>query len=142
MKRERTHIAIVVDEYGGTAGMVTLEDVLERIIGDVQDEFETDGEDIVSSSTNGGSASAGCSRSTTSTSASVCEIDDPFYNTIGGFVFGQLGRRPEVGDEIELDHHILRVDALDGLRIDRILVIRRETDEHSDPHDLPLQDID
>ena len=47
MKQERTQIAIVVDEYGGTAGMVTLEDVLERIIGDVQDEFETDGDDVV-----------------------------------------------------------------------------------------------
>jgi len=51
------------------------------------------------------------------------KIDDPIYNTIGGYVFGQLGRRPEIGDEIKSDNHLLRVEALDGLRIDRLLVI-------------------
>ena len=51
------------------------------------------------------------------------EIEDPFYNTIGGYVFGQLGRRPEIGDEVRADGHVFRVEAMDGLRIDRLQLI-------------------
>ena len=49
-------------------------------------------------------------------------IEDPFYNTIGGYVFGQLGRRPELNDEVAVDHRFLRIDQLDGLRIDRLIL--------------------
>ncbi len=51
------------------------------------------------------------------------EIEDPFYNTIGGYVFGQLGRRPEIGDEVRVDGHVFRIEAMDGLRIDRLQLI-------------------
>src|SRR5215217_2617439 len=132
MKRKRTHIAIVVDEYGGTAGMVTLEDVLERIVGDVQDEFENQGDDVQHLD-NGRVRISGLLSLDEFTERIGLPIEDPFYNTIGGFVFGKLGRRPELGDEIEVDGYILRVDALDGLRIDRILVIKRADEVHSDP---------
>jgi CBS domain containing-hemolysin-like protein len=119
MKRERTQIAIVVDEYGGTAGMVTLEDVLERIIGDVQDEFETAGEDVVVLEK--GSAEVSGLLSLEDVNERFGQhFEDPYYNTLGGFVFGQLGRRPEVGDTVTIDGIDLTVVALDGLRIDRI----------------------
>jgi CBS domain containing-hemolysin-like protein len=119
MKRERTQIAIVVDEYGGTAGMVTLEDVLERIIGDVQDEFETAGEDVVVLEK--GSAEVSGLLSLEDVNERFGQhFEDPYYNTLGGFVFGQLGRRPEVGDSVTVDGIDLTVVALDGLRIDRI----------------------
>jgi CBS domain containing-hemolysin-like protein len=141
MKRQRTHIAIVRDEYGGTAGMVTLEDVLERIVGDVQDEFESQNDDIQHLS-DGQVRVSGLLSLTQLAEGLDLRIDDPFYNTIGGYVFGQLGRRPEVGDEVEVGIHVLRVDALDGLRIDRILITKREHVVQSDPDELQIQDVE
>jgi CBS domain containing-hemolysin-like protein len=122
MKRQRTHVAIVVDEYGGTAGMVTLEDILERIVGEIHDEFETGAEDVQEME-NGEARISGLLTIDEVNERFGLKIDDPIYNTIGGYVFGQLGRRPEIGDEIRSNNHILRVEALDGLRIDRLYVI-------------------
>ena len=51
------------------------------------------------------------------------KLEDPFYNTIGGYVFGQLGRRPEVGDEVQINGFVARIVAMDGLRIDRLELI-------------------
>jgi CBS domain containing-hemolysin-like protein len=141
MKRKRIHIAIVVDEYGGTAGMITLEDVLERIVGDVQDEFERQGEDVQQLG-NGDARISGLLSIEEVNERFDLKLDEPFYNTIGGYVFGRLGRRPEVGDEVEIDGHVLRVDALDGLRIDRLLLMSRHDETHTDPHELPLQDVE
>jgi CBS domain containing-hemolysin-like protein len=124
MKRERTQVAIVVDEYGGTAGMVTLEDVLERIIGDVQDEFETDGDDVAVDDAAGTSTVSGLLSLPDINELFNLELEDPYYNSIGGYVFGQLGRRPEIGDEIAANGVTLTVAKLDGLRIDRILINR------------------
>jgi CBS domain containing-hemolysin-like protein len=59
-------------------------------------------------------------------------IEDPIYNTIGGYVFGQLGRRPEIGDEIVANGDILRVEELDGLRIDRIHLIPGPVEEREE----------
>jgi putative hemolysin len=122
MKRRRTHVAIVLDEYGGTAGMVTLEDVLERIVGDVRDEFEGGAEEVEISA-NGEVHLSGLLSIDEVNERFDLEIEDPFYNTIGGYVFGQLGRRPEIGDEVRADGHVFRVEAMDGLRIDRLQLI-------------------
>ncbi|HRA48716.1 MAG TPA: hemolysin family protein, partial [Thermomicrobiales bacterium] len=124
MKRERTQVAIVVDEYGGTAGMVTLEDILERIIGDVQDEFETDGDDVVADPDVGTSSINGLLSVDDVNERFGLELEDAYYNTIGGFVFGQLGRRPELGDVVTTDQVTLTVSVLDGLRIDRLVINR------------------
>ena len=134
MKRERTQIAIVVDEYGGTAGMVTLEDVLERIIGDVQDEFETAGEDIVELE-NGCVRISGLLSLEDINERFGLSFEDPYYNTVGGLVFGQLGRRPEVGDVVTIEGIDLTVAALDGLRIDRIEIstLPERTPERAEP---------
>lgn len=140
MKRMRTHIAIVVDEYGGTAGMVTLEDVLERIVGDVQDEFEPHSVDVQELG-NGDTRISGLLSIEEINERFAIGLDDPFYNTVGGFVFGQLGRRPEVGDEVEIDGWRLKVDALDGLRIDRLLLIKATDDEHDDPAEVQMHDV-
>jgi putative hemolysin len=127
MKRQRTHVAIVLDEYGGTAGMVTLEDVLERIIGDVRDEFEV-GVDEIEISPTGETRLSGLVSIDDVNQRFNLDIEDPIYNTIGGYVFGQLGRRPEIGDEVSIDSHIFRIEAMDGLRIDRIQLIPTVTD--------------
>lgn len=122
MKRQRTHVAIVLDEYGGTSGMVTLEDVLERIIGDVRDEFEV-GADEVEISETGETRISGLLSIDNVNERFHLTIEDPIYNTIGGYVFGQLGRRPEIGDEVSIDSHTFRIEEMDGLRIDRLQLI-------------------
>jgi CBS domain containing-hemolysin-like protein len=121
MKVKRNQIAIVVDEYGGTAGMVTLEDVVERIVGDVQDEFEPIDEEV-EPLPNGDARLSGLMTIEEVNARFDLGIEDPFYNTIGGYVFGQLGRRPELNDEVAVDHRLLRIDQLDGLRIDRLIL--------------------
>jgi CBS domain containing-hemolysin-like protein len=130
MKLKRNQIAIVVDEYGGTAGMVTLEDVVERIVGDVQDEFEQVEEDV-ETLPNGEVRVSGLMSIEEFNNRFGLEIEDPFYNTIGGYVFGQLGRRPEIGDEVPADGRVLKIAQLDGLRIDRLILAEPSTAEPS-----------
>jgi CBS domain containing-hemolysin-like protein len=102
--------------------MVTLEDVLERIVGDVRDEFEGEAEEVEVSA-NGEVHLSGLLSIDDVNERFELAIEDPFYNTIGGYVFGQLGRRPEIGDEVRADGHVFRVEAMDGLRIDRLQLI-------------------
>ena len=123
MKKERTQVAIVVDEYGGSAGMVTLEDVLERIIGDVQDEFETEEQDVTDLG-EGVSRISGLMTLDEVNEEFGLALEDPFYNTIGGYVFGQLGRRPELGDQLVENGIELTIVTMDGLRIDRLELTR------------------
>ena len=122
MQRKRTHMAIVIDEYGGTSGLVTLEDLLERIVGDVQDEFQTEEPDV-QHLPDGGVLVNGLLSVDELNEALDTELEDADYNTIGGVVFGTLGRKPEVGDIVEVEGlGSVRVEALDGLRIAKLFV--------------------
>ena len=143
MKRERTQIAIVVDEYGGSAGMVTLEDVLERIIGDVQDEFETDEQDVTDLG-EGVSRISGLMTLDEVNEQFGLHFEDSFYNTIGGYVFGQLGRRPELGDQIVENGAEFKIVTMDGLRIDRLELCRSASRRELDESELEVlaADID
>lgn len=121
MKARRTHMAIVIDEFGGTAGLTTLEDVLEVIVGEVQDEFERpmiDFEELDDGSVrvNGLMLIEEFGR------RMGVSISDPDFDTIGGFVFGRIGRKPELGDEVLEAGLVLKIDAMDGLRIARLRV--------------------
>lgn len=123
MKSRRIHVAIVIDEYGGTAGMVTLEDLMERIVGEVQDEFEPP-EIYIEQLPNGDALINGL--------VLIDEVNERFgldlptedFDTIGGYVFGRLGRKPEIGDTVRVDGYTFRVEALDGLRISRLYLTR------------------
>lgn len=119
MRARQSHTVIIVDEFGGTAGMVTLEDVLERIVGDVDDGQSESGPDVEQLA-NGVVRVSGLMSIQDVNDQFGTQIEDPFYNSIGGFVFGQIGRRPAVGDEIAVNGHTFRVAELDGLRIDRV----------------------
>jgi putative hemolysin len=122
MRRERAHLAIVVDDYGGTAGIITLEDLVEELIGDIRDEYDD---------TESGQATA--------LSAGVVEVDgllnlDEFreqtgvelpegpYETAAGYVLAVLGELPKVGDEVRAAGRSLVVTELDGRRIARLRV--------------------
>jgi putative hemolysin len=131
MRREGHHMAIVVDEYGGTDGIVTLEDLIEEVIGDIRDEYD---------------AAADASRRLT---GGVVELDgrvnlDEFaeftglvlpdgpYETAGGFVMSRLGKLPQVGDQVQLADHAISVVEVDGRRTSRIRVEPRPATELSD----------
>ncbi len=119
MRRERLKMAIVVDEFGGTAGLVTLEDLIEEIVGEIQDEHEVELPDFEEVAEGECRVAGG---------AAVWEVNERFelrlpedlYDTIGGYIFGQLGRVARVGDEVDVDGGRFRVLAMDGRRIDRV----------------------
>lgn len=122
MREKRTRLAIVLDEYGGTAGMLTLGDVLTRIVGDVDEEAEEEEpQNIVAVGENMYSISGLVLTRDVEKFFDVV-IDDELNDTIGGVVFSHLGRAPAVGDDVALEGLTFRVDALDGMRIDRLLV--------------------
>lgn len=112
------HIAMVLDEYGGTAGVVTLEDILEEIIGEVSDPFDDEPE--IQSLPDGSSLIDGLMLIEEVNDYFGLGLDDPDYETIAGFVLGRLGRLAKVGDAIVVDGTRLRVEAMDGRRIARV----------------------
>lgn len=119
MRLRRIQMAIAIDEFGGTAGLVTLEDLLERIVGELQDEFEPMATEI-EVLPDGSALIDGLTLVDDVNDRFDLHLDGQHYDTIGGYVFGELGRRAVVGDEVQADGHILRVVSLDGLRVARV----------------------
>ncbi|MBZ0283767.1 MAG: hemolysin family protein [Anaerolineae bacterium] len=125
LRFKKIHIALVVDEYGGIAGLVTIEDLIEEIIGDIQDEFDLHEEaDFVQQGPNAYLVDAGMSLSDFNDLLDV-ELDNENSNTVGGFLFNELGRVPEVGETVEHSNMTLRVDSIDGRRIRKVHVTRK-----------------
>jgi CBS domain containing-hemolysin-like protein len=117
----KQHLAIVLDEYGGTAGLVTLDDLMEQIVGEVQDTFDRSAPDV-QRLPDGSALVDGLTLIETVNEHLGLSLQDEYYDTIAGFVLGRLGRMAKVGDVVELDGLRLKVEALDGLRIARVLV--------------------
>ena len=118
----RQHIAIVLDEYGGTAGLVTLEDLLEEIVGEVSDPFDASTPEI-QVLPDGSAMVEGLALTVDVNQELRTELFDPHYDTIAGYMLGKLGRIPRLHDEIESDGVRLRVEAMDGMRIDRLSLV-------------------
>lgn len=125
LKRQRTHVAVIVDEYGGTAGMVTLGDITKRVIGSVPDEFEALGLDITPEA-DGTTLVNGLVLLGDVNEYFGLDLEAGEVNTIGGYVFADLGHRPEVGECVAIGPYELRVEGLDGLRIAEVRFIPRE----------------
>ncbi len=125
MQKDKFQIAIVVDEHGGTAGLITLEDIMEEIVGSLQDEFEAiEAEkevEIVDESTFMVSGSTGIDEINELVGV---ELDDEEFHTIGGFIFGLFGHLPKVGEQLR--YHELRFLILDmeGKKIEKIKVTK------------------
>jgi putative hemolysin len=113
MKRLKTHLAVVLDEYGGTAGLVTMEDLLEEIVGPIYDEY--DPQDKARPA--GVPQLDGAMPISEFNSEYGENLDDTDYTTIGGYVFGQLGRLPRAGDRVPAGRHALEVVEMEGRRV-------------------------
>ena len=120
-RARRQHVAIVLDEYSGTAGLVTLDDLMEEIVGNVADAFDKSGPDIQRLPT-GAFLVDGLTQIEDVNDRLGLHLHEDYYDTIAGFVLGRLGRMPHVGDTVEADGVRLTVEALDGLRIARLSV--------------------
>ena len=119
----RQHIAIVLDEYGGTAGLVTLEDLLEEIFGEVSDPFDHVSPEF-QTQPDGSIWIDGMTLIEDVNAHLGLDLEDPNYYTIAGYMLGKLGRIPKVKESIEGDNVRLQVEALDGLRIARVSLTR------------------
>ncbi len=121
MQAQKFHLAIVVDEYGGTAGLVTLEDLIEELVGEIVDEFD-DEEELVEH-VDGGELLVSARMPVHDVEELLStEAPDGDWDTLGGLFYGLLGHVPEVGEEVELGPHRLRAEVVDGNRIERLRV--------------------
>jgi putative hemolysin len=127
--KKRVHIAIVADEYGGTAGLVTFEDIIEEVFGDVQDEYESPAEEPVEVLTDGQVTSAEIDARTYITEAnaelrslSIQLPESEDYDTVGGFVTVTLGRIPEAGESFESSGAVITVLAAEPTRVTKVRI--------------------
>jgi CBS domain containing-hemolysin-like protein len=124
-QKAKIHFAVVVDEFGSMAGIVTLEDLLEELVGDIQDEFDVEetevrplesGEVLVDGSVH-------LEDLEHDLGISFGEVEE---DTLGGFIFGRLARSVQAGDEVEIEGATLRVEAVEGLRVTRVRIIPKK----------------
>jgi putative hemolysin len=141
MQAAKRHIAIVVDEYGGTAGLVTMEDVVEEIVGEIQDEYDTEQEMVEDISTDEELAFRIDGRVSMDDLRDLFDLsdddepDEDAYDTIGGFVVHRVGRIPLPGAELPFrDGVVLQVEAAEPRRVARVVARRpRRADEVEEP---------
>ncbi|MCV2488490.1 hemolysin family protein [Geodermatophilus sp. YIM 151500] len=122
MRRENQHLAIVVDEYGGTDGIVTLEDLIEEVIGEIYDEYDVAVAEEPRQPPGGPREVDGLLNLDDFYEATGLRLAEGPYETVAGYVLAVLGRLPQVGDSVQVEGRTLRVLELDGRRIARLLV--------------------
>jgi CBS domain containing-hemolysin-like protein len=123
-RRQHAQLAIVIDEYGGTGGLVTLEDVLEELVGEVGDEFEKDASPPIREEAPGTYVVDGLVGLAELRERLHLELTDEPYDTVGGMVFGRLGRLAKVGDSVEVEGYRFLVTGVDGRRVSQVRVQR------------------
>ena len=131
LQSRKTHMAIVVDEYGGTAGLVTIEDLLEEIVGEIQDEYDHEEPRLQQVGDDELLCNAGVDIDDVNHLMGI-ELPTERVDTLAGLVFTELGRVPEVGDKAVFEDAEIEVLALAGRRIHRVRVVRRHPEGEAD----------
>jgi CBS domain containing-hemolysin-like protein len=132
-QRRKVHIAIVLDEYGGTAGLVTIEDLLEQIVGEIQDEYDVE-EPMIERLSDDEVRVDG--RAAVDELAELFDVtlaleDEDEYDTVGGLIYHRIGGVPSPGDQVNVDGLLLTVESTDGRRVGKVLVVRRAAEEEA-----------
>ncbi|MDR3540186.1 MAG: hemolysin family protein [Desulfosporosinus sp.] len=130
MRSQRTHMAIVVDEFGGSAGLVTIEDMVEELVGEIYDEFELEQASIQKLNENEYVLNGRVLMEEVSELLGI-QLEEETVSTIGGYVFSRLGRKPSKGDEIYFDGFNFEVIEVIGFRITKVKVLKKA---------LPIED--
>jgi CBS domain containing-hemolysin-like protein len=135
LQRRKVHLAIVLDEYGGTAGLVTIEDLIEEIVGEIQDEYDVEEPMIVKLSDDearvDGRASVDDLMELFETEVPLDDADE--YDTVGGLIYHRVGGVPKPGDQVSVDGLTLTVETTDSRRVGKVLVVRtRDSEQVSD----------
>lgn len=125
MKKRRTHMAIVLDEYGGTAGIVTIEDLLEEIVGDIADEYDLQAAEIETVQ-EGEYLVDGSTRIEQLNESIGTKIESEHYDSIGGFIIGLIGRLPRQGEAVEHQNIKFLIEIIDKNRVKKIRVLMSE----------------
>jgi putative hemolysin len=121
MRREGSHLAIVADEYGGTAGIVTMEDLVEELVGDIKDEYDVD--EAETTRHRGGDIEVdGLLNLDDFEDETGIELPEGPYETVAGYIMAQLGRLPQEGDLVDFDGHRIVVRDVENRRVGRVLV--------------------
>jgi CBS domain containing-hemolysin-like protein len=129
LRRTRAHMAVVLDEYGGTAGIITMEDLIEEVIGDISDEYDMASRTAIES--NGVLELDGTMSLIDVRSDHRVQIPEGDWTTLGGYAFAQLGRLPRMGDRVAVPGGELEVIAMDGRRIAALRVHRKQDNSGS-----------
>ena len=133
LKREQVHLAVVLDEYGGVAGLVTLEDILEEIVGEIEDEYDVGGGDLVKT--------IGPTMIEVDARAHIDDLNERFgyglpededYDTLGGFVITRLGRIPVSGETLEWGRWRFSIESADKRRVRRLRVEPGQAESESE----------
>ena len=125
MKRQKIHLAIVLDEFGGTAGLVTMEDLLEEIVGPIYDEYDQPSGELRVAPPGAAPLISGATPLRDVNRVFGLELDEQDYTTIGGFLFGAIGRLPKGGDQVAVKGAVFEIVEMEGRRVGKVRVVQR-----------------
>ncbi|WP_205623424.1 hemolysin family protein [Desulfosporosinus sp. HMP52] len=136
MRSQRTHMAVVVDEFGGSAGLVTIEDMLEELVGEIYDEFELEQPSIQKLADNEYLLNGRVLMDEVSEMLDI-QLEDETVSTIGGYVFSRLGRKPAKGDVVYFDEIKFEIMEIMGFRITKVKVMKKSRESTiNEVHDV------